>query len=61
MRNKFSEGDIVKLKSGGPNMSVREVKGSGKLIVCQWFAGSNLKQGHFNEETLEIVKEEKGD
>jgi len=61
MRNKFSEGDIVKLKSGGPNMSVREVKDSGKLIFCQWFAGSNLKHGQFNEETLEIVKEEKGD
>lgn len=61
MSNKFSEGNIVKLISGGPNMSVTDVKDSGKLIVCQWFSGSNLKRGHFNEKTLEIVKEEKED
>ncbi|MEI8668854.1 DUF2158 domain-containing protein [Pseudoalteromonas sp. B131b] len=49
-------GDIVKLKSGGPDMTVQ-----GKGIVgfkCQWFAGKKLERGDFPEESLEMVKKE---
>ncbi len=46
----FNPGDIVKLKSGGPEMTVQEevntMSGarSGKYW-CQWFAGKKLEKG----------------
>ncbi|HEX7762408.1 MAG TPA: DUF2158 domain-containing protein [Cellvibrio sp.] len=53
----YAVGDIVKLKSGGPEMTVRiapsEVR---KTYTCQWFAGKKLEQGDFPGESLEAVK-----
>ncbi|CAH7328732.1 hypothetical protein VCHA40P238_40318 [Vibrio chagasii] len=42
----FKVGDIVRLKSGGPDMAVNifsQVNG----YKCQWFAGKKLEQGFF--------------
>ncbi|MCC6136113.1 MAG: YodC family protein [Candidatus Contendobacter sp.] len=53
----FSVGDIVKLKSGGPDMTIKEVltnmqdKPSGSY-KCQWFAGKKLDMGVFPHESL---------
>ena len=57
MNNKhaYSVGDIVKLKSGGPDMTVKECVsnlGSGLLYRCQWFAGKKLDVGVFPENSL---------
>ncbi len=55
--NKFNVGDIVKLKSGGPDMTVRSIyadahdKFDGNYC-CQWFAGKKLDKGIFPEESL---------
>ncbi len=65
MAVRFKTGDIVKLKSGGPEMTVKddvEVPGLGfgvtmTEIHCQWFAGNKLQEGHFSEDSLEPVKE----
>lgn len=57
---RFSKGDQVQLKSGGPEMTVDRVhtniydKFSGKY-TCKWFSGDQLQEGEFNEETLEKV------
>ena len=61
--NAFNIGDIVKLKSGGPDMTVKEVltnladqfNGSYR---CQWFAGKKLDVGVFPQESLIAVTEE---
>ena len=54
-------GTIVKLKSGGPDMTVEEVvvaystqKPTGD-VDCQWFAGKKLEKGRFPVASLELV------
>ena len=55
--NSYVVGDIVKIKSGGPEMTVRTVPTEGtKFYRCQWFAGKKLEQGDFPGESLESVK-----
>lgn len=48
-------GTIVKLKSGGPDMTVKGYSSSQESYVCQWFAGKKLEQGYFRVESLELV------
>ena len=58
---KFAVGDIVKLKSGGPEMTIETVPQdpSRQYYSCQWFAGKQLELGHFPPGSLESVKAEK--
>lgn len=57
MENKYSVGDIVKLKSGGPDMTIQaELDEFTGFCTCQWFAGKKLEQGRFPEESLEKVE-----
>ncbi|KAA0573475.1 DUF2158 domain-containing protein [Azospirillum sp. Sh1] len=51
----FPVGTIVKLKSGGPEMTVR-TKTDGGFLYAQWFAGKKLEQGHFPVDSLEEIK-----
>lgn len=64
----FAIGEIVKLRSGGPRMTVEEVfpPDAGDILDgkhshsyrCQWFAGSKLQDGVFTEEGLELCSDE---
>jgi uncharacterized protein YodC (DUF2158 family) len=56
---KFKIGQIVKLKSGGPDMTVQS-KGNeaGTRYSCQWFAGKKLENGTFPTESLQSVAKE---
>lgn len=54
----FQIGIIVKLKSGGPDMTVRQVYGDND-VDCQWFAGKKLEKGRFPMSSLELVKNDK--
>lgn len=62
--NKYNVGDIVKLKSGGPDMTINDVVvgyNSKEFIGsydCQWFAGKKLDKGRFPEESLVAVSSE---
>jgi uncharacterized protein YodC (DUF2158 family) len=47
-------GDVVRLKSGGPKMTV--LGGNGNHWVCQWFNNAGLDEGAFAAEALELVK-----
>ena len=59
MKN-FQVGDVVKLNSGGPLMTVSDVESiqtemgqSLIVITCQWFDSNNeLKQGEFDSDEL---------
>lgn len=49
----FAIGDTVKLKSGGPLMTIDSIDARNK-IFCKWFAGSKLENGTFDKKTLVI-------
>jgi uncharacterized protein YodC (DUF2158 family) len=51
----FAVGSIVKLKSGGPDMTVKQWDSYHKVFICQWFAGKKLEQGSFQADSLELV------
>ena len=51
----FQAGDIVRLKSGGPDMTV-ETTDTPIGYKCQWFAGKKLEWGFFPNKSLVRVK-----
>ncbi|RAU19600.1 DUF2158 domain-containing protein [Nitrincola tibetensis] len=57
MANQFNIGDIVQLKSGGPKMTVTQVRD--KYVSTAWFAGSKKEDGIFPMEAI-VIFEEKG-
>jgi len=57
MTFKFDLGDIVKLGSDGPDMSIKAQPNINReRYVAQWFAGKKLEQGEFHEDQLVLVK-----
>ncbi len=55
--NEIQKGAVVQLKSGGPRMTYTGQKGGNGVLKCQWFAGTELKDGWFPPESLEVQKE----
>lgn len=67
MNPKFSVGNVVKLKSGGPDMTItivmnktdptsatqRSFKGS---YICEWFLGNTDNKKEFPEDALEFIR-----
>jgi len=47
-------GDVVKLKSGGPKMTVREI--TNNRAYCDWFDGTNSKKDNFPLTSLELAE-----
>ncbi|MBQ4773474.1 DUF2158 domain-containing protein [Pectobacterium versatile] len=43
-------GDLVVLKSGGPEMTVKAIYLD--EVLCQWFAGKKLENGRFAQNSL---------
>ena len=54
MADTFSVGDVVRLKSGGPVMTVVYRDGDGD-IDCVWFDGKEKKIGTFPPAAVETV------
>ena len=52
MADEIKVGDVVKLKSGGPPMTVEGVGATGGLN-CAWFDGADRKEGYFAAGALE--------
>lgn len=48
-------GDIVRLKSGGPNMTIDNIKGD-RTTSCIWFAKKEKLDGEFKEVSLNLVQ-----
>lgn len=56
----YAIGDVVKLKSGGPDMTIRSIPEVYQGIYrCQWFAGKKLEDGAFPYDSLELAKVDK--
>jgi uncharacterized protein YodC (DUF2158 family) len=55
---KWVPGDVVKLKSGGPNMTVKlePLLDKERLVACQWFDGVILYEGKFAPGSLAAVE-----
>jgi uncharacterized protein YodC (DUF2158 family) len=50
MANEFQAGDVVQLKSGGPEMTVTEVGldvFEKQTVWCVWFVGTKQEEGTF--------------
>ena len=59
MSCKFKLGEVVRLASGGPDMTVMDIPtNTFKHVTCQWFDGNDLKSGVFPSESLRYVLEE---
>ena len=52
----YSPGEIVRLRSGSPSMTVERT--SGRLVDCAWFVDGQLRAGSFDADALTI--DEKG-
>ena len=62
MANSYKVGDTVKLKAGGPDMSISRIlykdRPDDTTYECQWFAGKKLESGYFPPQSLVLVDKE---
>ncbi|MFB9107751.1 YodC family protein [Flavobacterium gyeonganense] len=49
----FKPGDTVRLKSGGPLMTIDYIEPENGLIACEWFDKKALKSSHFKATSIE--------
>jgi uncharacterized protein YodC (DUF2158 family) len=55
----FKAGDVVQLKSGGPQMTVSSLLANDRGYRCQWFDSKHeLKTGNFMEGEVQAFKED---
>ena len=50
-------GAIVRLKSGGPKMTVKS-EDVNQNVVCTWFSGDDVKEATFQRDQLQEAKEQ---
>jgi uncharacterized protein YodC (DUF2158 family) len=57
MASEIKAGDTVKLKSGGPTMTVAKLKEWKGVMEarCEWFDGNQNKEGSFPLSSLTLV------
>jgi len=56
---KLKKGDVVRLKSGSPLMTVaaiEEISDDRVIAKCHWFEGGNVKEYSFELESIEKVE-----
>ena len=53
----FKVGDIVRLKTGGPEMTVEAVNMKGPDVICTWVAETVRRHGRFKVLLLQKVEE----
>jgi uncharacterized protein YodC (DUF2158 family) len=57
LEKKFKDGDRVKLKSGGPLMTVSNA--AAEKIECTWFLEGSIQHDSFNPESLKVFEAKK--
>ena len=58
MTDKFKPGDVVQMKSGGPQMTVELI--TEDKVHCSWFDKNTLCEKDFNEKLLCIYESDFG-
>jgi uncharacterized protein YodC (DUF2158 family) len=58
MVNMLKSGELVRLRSGGPVMTVNQRSPVSQHIECFWFDGAQLCVGRFLPDTLRIITED---
>jgi len=53
----FKVGDVVRLKTGGPEMTVEAVEARSPDVICTWFAENAPRHGRFKALLLQKVVE----
>jgi uncharacterized protein YodC (DUF2158 family) len=61
VKTAFRVGETVRLKSGGPEMTVAAIgrlnlRTRRTVIACRWFVGSKLERESFYSEAIEHIK-----
>ena len=59
MPDQFKPGDVIKLKSGGPRMTVTQVGNNflgSQKVWCDWLEESKKMTGSFDPTTVKHVK-----
>ena len=57
---KFKTGDVVRLKSGGPEMTVQNYVPGKTRVICTWFDDKGKHSDGFEEDQLEREEDEGG-
>lgn len=58
----FKTGDVVILKSGGPNMTVVSISEDGSIVYCTWMSDDDdVYEGDFIPATIEHTETLKPD
>ena len=55
--SEFKKGDVVRLNSGGPEMTIDTADLVSGKALCRWFVGNKLEQGIFSKVLLEKVED----
>jgi uncharacterized protein YodC (DUF2158 family) len=53
----FKVGDVVRLKTGGPEMTVEAVEARSPDVICTWSAQTARRHSRFKSLTLQKVEE----
>lgn len=53
MPSDLKMGDVVKLKSGGPEVTIGETGYNALIVTCHWFSGKDHKTAQFPLDALE--------
>lgn len=53
MANKFEDGSLVRLKSGGPVMTVDSYDDGDEKYICEWFDNGKRNTALFRETSIE--------
>lgn len=54
----FEKGDVVRLKTGGPRMTVQGRRVHGDDLICKWFDDDGANKESFAPESLEKVEDD---
>lgn len=56
-KHSFEPGDQVRLKSGGPEMTVEEVSEGGETLTCVWWVEKKgvFERRHFNSSVVRKI------
>lgn len=57
----FPPGTVVRLKSGGPKMTVQQENDMDSTLLCTWFNSTEVKRYSFAPESLEVVRNDEDD